>query len=391
MPAGFLWTNLVNFFCLACLSSALLLTGYCEAEGLNRWQIGLLGAAFSFAGLATRVQLGAVIGRIGLSPLIRVGSLVAAMCVLCYANFKPEFYLFLLLRSIEGVAMASYFTALWTRVVETSPSNQLSKYTGLFGISGLIAGAGGPFVLEQIQNNWGTVGALRVAALLGFTGACLSWGLPNIQSGSPKPQEKNRNLLGLLSHRPVQPALWAGFTFGLGIGCLNTFISPFLQASHIGTLGSFFVVYTVSSIGWRLVAGRLSDGHRPAYVMAPALLLYGSGLTILSLLAYMTLHWQPASHPNNWHLLVGFFLGSGHGLFYPALSTMTVRRTREFASPGSATAGFTACIDLGILTGSAFLGYLAHHFGYGPGFLALGALMILATLLFYQRAMATEM
>lgn len=375
MPAQFLWTNLVNILVLSCLSSGLLLTGYCQSEGLNRWQIGLIGGAFSLAALLTRIRLGPWLGQLGLPPLIRGGSLLAGLCVLAYATLKPAFPLFAILRILEGLAIAAYFTAIWTRVVETSPPQRLSHFSGLFGVSGLLAGSGGPFLLEQLQLRWGYPAALGFAAGLGLLGALLSFALPALppKAGS---QPSNPGLWAFLSRPQGRPALLAALVFGLGMGTLNTFISPFLLTTEAGRLGTFFLVYTTASIVVRLRLGSLADRHPPARVIVPSLLLLALGLGFLSALAYF--RWPGA------YLSVAIAIGSAHGLFFPAVSTLALRSSQDFASSGSATAAFTACIDLGVLLGASLMGVLAHSFGYTFGFGLLALFLVLGTARFWN-------
>jgi MFS family permease len=77
----------------------------------------------------------------------------------------------------------------------------------------------------------------------------------------------------------------------------------------------------------------------------------------------------------------GFMTGCGHGLLYPALNAYAIRNEPQSVR-GKITGAYTGSIDAGAFVGSIMLGYVGELAGFQALFLAAGAAVLCAILVF---------
>lgn len=372
MPSQFWLANLLNLLCLTGTGTLILLPLYQESEGLARWEIGVASAAGSLAATLVRIRLGGWIERFGYRNFIIAGALAAGLGTLAYPYVPARLGPVLLLRCLQGVAMAVYFTALWARMIAASPPGRINEVSGWFGISGLLAGALGPILGEQAHRQ--TLGFPPVFWLgggLGLAGGLIALLLREL----PPPSDERPPSVGfweVLLRPAMAGALLGSLVFGGALGCFNTFIAPYVASAGLHGIGLMFALYIGCSVVVRLRIGALADRLGPARIILPALLCVGTGMLLISGLSL-----------GGFPLLLGagMVIGSGHGLCYPALSTLTQLRSGTRAV-GTAASVFTAAMEMGLLSGAAIAGVVAHHFGYPAAFGGAGAVVIVGCLLF---------
>jgi MFS family permease len=145
-----------------------------------------------------------------------------------------------------------------------------------------------------------------------------------------------------------------------------------------GTLGWFYVLFSICIITGRLTLRGLSDRVGRGWVIVPAV-----GLTMLS---YVVL----ARPPRVVSLAAAaIMLGAGVALFYPTLLALVVDRTPE-AERGSAMGTLSGSFDLGSVLGSLLVGLTVEHVSFAAGFhtAAAGALAGLTLFLLTERRVA---
>lgn len=350
------WTaNLVNLLCLTGGSTFVLLPLYMERHGMHRWEIGLVAGAFSLTSVFTRPWLGQRMDRQGRRLFFVVGSALLGLSALAFLVAPPELPWMALLRAVQGMAMAFYFTAIWTWMADLAPGDRLGEFLGLFGISGLLSGAAGPVVGEWALERGGFDSVFAAGALLMLGAAFLSQTLRDrMLAGDGPPTE---GFWRLVLVPALSGTMLASLGFGIASGTLLTFAAPFMTSG----VGVFFTIYTCASVSVRLFAGRLADRIGAARVVAPALLCQAAGLALFS------------QHQGAGGILLAAALvgGTGHGLIYPALSSLSVQRVGA-ARRGVGVSLFTAVIEIGVFLGATASGVLAHHAGYAWTFAAVG-------------------
>jgi MFS family permease len=133
----------------------------------------------------------------------------------------------------------------------------------------------------------------------------------------------------------------------------------------------FFTLYSVWLIVWRALLGGLSDRVGRPRVALPAM--------ALTALAYFALALPPTPLT-----LMGaaLLLGSGTAVLYPTLAALVLDRAPE-AERGLALGTLSAAWDLGIVLGSALIGFVADRVSFSGGFAVGGLSASLGTLYFF--------
>ncbi len=370
----FLWMNIINVMVLGGASGNIILPVYLEQSGLTRWEIGLAWAAFSVAAITLRLRLGGWLQRIGQLWFLRAGALILAFCQLCYSAMIPSTPIVTALRLLEGAALACYFTAIWSRIIDTAPPTAVSRFSGLFGISGLLAGATGPWILEQVVRAHGFPRTFVCSGALALSGGLLTFTLREIPKALKAPTADS-SFLSVARQRAMFAVVLSSLLFGLTLGSFNTFIAPFAQSLKLEGVGKMFLCYTLASISVRISFGGSSDRIRPDLIIVPAMALFGTAMGLLSWTAF---------HPSLGLVIAsGVLIGSAHGLVYPAISTLALHRSGT--SSNTASSVFTACMDLGALVGASLSGLVSHHLGYSVTWGVLGVILWMgATRLLYE-------
>ena len=158
--------------------------------------------------------------------------------------------------------------------------------------------------------------------------------------------------------------------FAVGLEALFTFIRTFVDERRVGSVGAFFLVYGGTAIAVRLLSSGRFDLMSQRPLISVAVLSYGVGFLVLA-----------ASDSSLAMAVAGGFLGLGHGLLFPVLTSQVVIRSRD-AERGSAMAIFTSLFDLAVLTAAPIVGFVIDWKGYSTAFVGLG-LFVAAGLVVY--------
>lgn len=365
--------NLANLLCFGGHGVMVLLPLYLERNGLEPWEIGVVGGAFSLTAVATRFELGGWLDQHGRRRFFRLGSALMAVMCLGYLVLPPTTGIMAALRALQGVGVALYATATWTWIADCAPPGRMAELQGIFGISGLLAGALGPICGEQILTETNFDGMFWLAAALGGAGFLVLLPLPEA-AGLETRIPRRGDFFRLLSSPRLTSMLIGTLPFGLGIGLLYTFVAPFV-AGHDMAVAPFFAAQASMSITVRILAGRAADRLGPARIIPLGLAVQGLGLALLF----------PLEHGGTpLVILAGLLNGAGHGAVFPALSLLTLQRT-ELRERGTGMAVFTAVFESGLFLGAFGSGFLATSQGYASTFLAGGLFLMLGGLVFHLR------
>ncbi len=333
----------------------------------------MAGAAYSLAAILIRLRLGAWVERFGYRGFIIVGALGGGLGTLGYPYVPASLGPLVVLRALQGMLVAMYFTALWARMIAASPPGRINEVSGWFGISGLLAGALGPILGEQ-AHRWAGVfpPVFWLGGGLGVAGGLLALLLREL----PPPEDERPPTVSfwhILTRPAMASALLGSLLFGGALGCFNTFVAPYVSSAGLHGIGLMFALYIGCSVLVRLRIGALADRLGPARIILPALCLVGLGMICISGLS-----------TGGFPLLLGagMVIGSGHGLCYPALSTLTQLRSGTRAV-GVAASVFTAAMETGLLLGAMLGGVVAHHLGYPAAFGGAGVLVVVGCSVFY--------
>ena len=366
--APFWIASTVNLLCLTGGSTFVLLPLYLERHGFHRWEIGLVAGSFSLMAVFSRPWVGERLDRRGRRPLFLAGAVLLGLLTFAFMAAPPSVPILMALRASQGLAMACYFTAIWTWTADYAPPGRMAEVLGLFGISGLVAGAAGPVLAELLAARGSFLPVFGVGGGL-MLGA--AWLALRLEEQRPRP----------LAEPPRSPGFWrlslspgllgltlVSLAFGGSTATFQTFAAPFVASRGLAGVGLFFTAYSVASVLVRLGAGARTDRLGPGRMVAPSLACHALGLAVFSRLG----GGGPAGLPVL--LAAALLAGTGHGLLYPALSSLAVQRVGA-AHRGLGVSLFTGAIEFGSFAGALTAGTLAHATGYPETFLA-GALAV---------------
>src|SRR5206468_12258074 len=99
----------------------------------------------------------------------------------------------------------------------------------------------------------------------------------------------------------------------------------------------------------------------------------------LTALAYFTLALPPTPASL---MIAALLLGAGSAVLYPTLAALVVDRAPE-GERGLALGTLSGAWDLGIVVGSALIGFVADRVSFGSGFAIAGATTMLGALAFF--------
>lgn len=364
--------NVTNFLCMGCHMASTILPLHWKDVRFADSQIGWLVAGFSLAAVFTRFGLGYGLERWGRKPVLLFGAAFLTLLSSTYPFLGSSFGLWLAVRMLQGMGVACYVTAVLTWVADRSPVAEIGRLQGVFGVSGLLGSAAGPWLAERIYHAQGAQSMFNALLLVGVICCGLMLLLPESKKGEFQVSgSRQARAIKWKRHRAM---LWISVPFGFLVGTIVTFIAPLVNSAGLTKVGLYFTGFAVASVAVRIFAGTLIDRLTiNQIVIGSGLALVTSGLA-LALLAVM---------PGTMLLLIASLLnGVGHGFLFPALSSHTVRKSSA-AQRGGGLALFTGSFEAGIFTGALASGYISQAYGYAWAFVT-AAVLLFSSLPFFS-------
>lgn len=301
------------------------------------------------------------------------GSILLTLLAGAYPLLGENYTAWLVVRILQGLGLGLYFTAILTWVADISPSEHIGKMQGVFGISGLLGSAFGPYLLEEIYRRFGFSKMFEALVLIGGACVLMVWLLPESSPHHDPPRADLRSSVALAAHAPL---ILVTLPFGWLVGTVMTFIGPYLLTLTVGGVGTYYGGFAVASVAVRVFASRSIDAVPARRLVLFSGLCMACSAVVLSLLqTYNSLVWLLAAALLN---------GLGHGFLYPSLTSHIVRAV-EPSQRGSGLALFTGAFDLGILVGAVTSGYVAQRAGYAEVFQLAAGLLAIGVLQFSIR------
>jgi MFS family permease len=333
------------------------LPGYLHRLGAAETLIGFLYGLLAFAALAARPAIGRAMDGRGRRIVILLGSILEVAVCLAYLTVTSIGPWLAVVRIAHGVAEAALFSSLFTYAADIIPASRRTEGIALFGISGLlpmsVAGALGDFILER----WDYPQLFLTAAGFSFVGFLLV--LPLREPVRPD-EGPARTFLASALQRDLLPLWFIGGCFATVLAAIFTFLKTYVIETHLGSVGTFFSMYSGAAVLLRLTFSWLPERVGPKRVLFPAIGTLAAGLALLALAR------SPAMV-----LAAGVLCGLGHGYVFPILTGLVVSRARG-AERGAAISLFTAVFDLGTLIGGPLFGATVESLGY-PSMYAIAA------------------
>ncbi|PTS93957.1 MFS transporter [Pedobacter sp. HMWF019] len=342
-------------FALVCLSSFLFsasfnmlipeLPAYLTAMGGAHYK-GLIIALFTLTAGISRPFSGKLTDTIGRVPVMAVGSIVCFVCGFLYPVLTTVAG-FLLLRLVHGFSTGFKPTATAAYVADLVPVHRWGEAMGVHGVCFSTGLAIGPAIGSLITDHFSIDILFYSSSLFALMSIVI---LANMKETLPDKQKFKFSLLKISRKDIIEwrviPATVIIFMSYISYGAILTVISDW--SGHLGTSnkGMFFMVFTVTSLLIRFVAGKASDQYGRIVILkislvllAVAMLWVGLAGSSFSLMAASALY------------------GIATGMLSPTATAWTV----DLSDPehrGKAMATMYIALEAGIGIGALLAGWL---------------------------------
>ena len=321
------------------------LPSYLSSLGGGAYKGYIIGLFTITAGLS-RPFSGRLTDTIGRVPVMAIGSLVCVVCSLLYPLLTTVAG-FLLLRLLHGFSTGFKPTATAAYIADVIPFHRWGEAMGIHGLCFSTGLAIGPALGELLTAHFPISVLFYCSSLFALMSIVI---LLNMKETHPNKQRFRAEFLRIngrdVFEPLVLPAAIITFLGYISYGAILTLIPDWSEHLGVHNKGTFYVVFTVSSLLVRLLAGKLSDRRGRVFVLRIALVLIVVSVAVLGLANSATT------------LMAGAFLyGLGTGLFSPATSAWTADLSHE-NHRGRGMATMYIALEAGIGLGALVAGWL---------------------------------
>ena len=340
---------------LLCLSSFLFfssfnmiipeLPSYLSSLGGEDYK-GLIIALFTLSAGLSRPFSGKLADKIGRIPVMVFGAVVCIIASLAYP-IVTSVAGFLFLRFVHGFSTGFTPTGTSAYVADIVPFNRRGEAMGIQSLFGSLGMAAGPATGGYIGSIWGIQPLFYTSA---FTAILSILILIRLKETVAKPEKFHFSLLKLkrdevIEKRVLAPSLVLFLTV-FSFGAVLTIIPDFSE--HLGILnkGLFFAVFTLSSLGIRIIAGRASDKYGRIPVMLLACLSMGIAMFLIGF-----------AESKAMFLFGAVIFGCSVGMNSPTISAWTIDLSLD-KFRGRALATMYIAMESGIGVGALVSGFV---------------------------------
>ena len=376
-----LWTK--DFLMVSTSNFLLFISFYMLMVTLAIYSIDRFHASQSEAGLASSIfVLGAVIVRpiagkmidkVGKKKLLLLGLALFFIIMLLYfpVNSLP---LLLLIRFIHGFAFGIATTATGTIAADIIPASRRGEGMGYFATSTNLAMAVGPFLGLLISQKFDDVMIFVVTTAFSVIAvvATLFLHVPKVKMiTKPATLEKGFRLSDYFEKSTIPIAILV-MIFGFLYSSILSFLTAYTKEIDLVEAASFFfVMYAVFLLISRPFTGKLFDLKGENRVIYPAIILFGTGLIILS----------QAQHGISL-LIAGAVIGVGFGTFQSSAQTVAVNLAPR-NKIGLATSTYFVFYDFGIGVGPFLLGFILPSVGFRGLYVGMAVIAFIGLFIYY--------
>ncbi|UXU55382.1 MFS transporter [Staphylococcus agnetis] len=315
---------------------------------------GLVMGLFIVGSLFGRFLTGRFINVMGPKKIVLIG-LATFTVTQCLYFIEGSLILLMIVRFLNGFALAIATTATGTLVALLSPVERRAEGISLFSLSLVIGAAIGPFVGLMLAQHYPTYVLFTICVGIALCAFVLALSLNvRFQTQPLKSEDKQFKLSHFVSI-PALPIASVILICGLGYASVLSFIQIYAQQLQLLTLaGYYFIAYAIASILTRPLIGKIMDRYNENKIAYPALLLFSVGLAMLAVLSSNT----------GWLLLTsGALLGIGYGAMTAVCNVVAIKVSNK-AHIGIATSTFYIGLDFGLGFGPFLLGFITTSLGF---------------------------
>lgn len=306
---------------------------------------GLIIAFFTITAGISRPFSGKLTDKIGRVPIMAIGSIVCFVCSLLYPLLTTVSG-FLFLRLLHGFSTGFKPTATAAYVADIVPKERWGEALGLHGICFSTGMAIGPAIGSTIKNYTSMDFLFYTSALFALMSIVI---LLNMKETLKVKEKFSFGLLKLKAKDifdvGVLPAAIVTFLSYVAYGVILTLIPDWTSYLGLENKGIFFMIFTISSLLVRFVAGKVSDKYGRVPIINLGLVLLFVSLIVIAFFK-----------TQNGLFAGAFIYGISLGILSPALNAWTI----DFSQPdqrGRAVSTMYIALEAGIGGGAFAAGW----------------------------------
>ncbi len=363
--------GLVGFF-LGFLSNSLFLLFplYLNQFQPTKMWVGLIMGVYSLTAIISRPFFGRIIDERG-ARKITIYSFVFMIAVVPWFHLITSAgWLAFFLRALLGAGWGINMTATMAMCSDLAPRDRLAHSLGVIGVSGIIAGAIGPMLAEEIIRYFGFDGIFN-ASMIFFAGGAIC-----VLATKESPKTKRTmhySIIQMLTKYRLGILIIIGsmpIIHGAVRGSVANFIALFGSDAGFERVAPFFIAFSTAAVLTRLTIGDISDRYGRKKVILPSALLISLNLFwIANLDDYISF------------ILSGFIAGLGQGLIFPALSAYLIDFLGH-QNKSLALSLYMSLFDAGMGLGSPLFGWISDLSSYRHMYVVAGLLLFVFTFIF---------
>lgn len=357
---------------------------FAKRFGVGEAGVGLLLTVFAATRLAADFVAGNLLDRFGERTMAAVGAAIVGLSSIG-AGAAPNYPALVVLRGLGGVGSAFFLGALMAHLIGMVSAEErgraMSVFQATLGIGFLLGPVVGGVLAARTDLRtplfvYGTIClacaplVLRVMSRVAVPSDALAEAPALEGDAVPAPAVRAwTRLRPLLSDSAYRAALIGSAAGFYVTGGLQTLIPGFwvdVLARDDGGVGLPFTVLSLASLLVIWHAGSVSDRLGRKVAMVPALAVTAIVCAMLGTVRSAVVL-----------VLLMAMLGVANGYSRPG-PTSIVGDVAPPDARGVAVAGYRTAGDVGALIGPIVVGLVAENLGYGPAFVAVGAMGVLA-------------
>ncbi len=329
-------------------------------------EIGVLIGIFTVSSLVLRPFTGKILLRTPEKKMMVIGALLFGLTSIGYLVALP-FWPFFIVRLLQGIGYAFYYTASFTLIANISPEAHRGQSLSYFLLALNISLALGPSLGMFLINRFDFTTLFLVSLGLSFVSFFI---ISNLGERPVAPLETSFTVNRFFISREALPASTMSFFFFLIWGAITAFFPLYAIKHGMANPGLFFTMIAVMIISSRVLGARISDLYSSEKIIVPCLLVLIVATVIIAF-----------SRTLSMFVLAGLIWGVGHAFLYPALAVYILDRVGSSRSLAMGT--LTAMTDLGIFMGPVVMGVVIQFTSYPTMFLCL-SLIGMISLIYFQ-------
>ncbi|MFN8430795.1 MAG: MFS transporter [Spirosomataceae bacterium] len=236
------------------------LPSYLEKMGGGEFK-GLIIALFTLTAGLSRPFSGKLTDKVGRIPVMAFGSLVCFVVGFIYP-LTTTVLPFLLLRLAHGFSTGFKPTGTAAYIADIVPADRRGETLGVHGLVGSLGMAFGPALGGWVVQYFDINVLFYLSSLLSFLSIAI---LLNMKETLPKARKEKFRISHLALNRgeifdfSVFPVVVVVFFTSFAYGTIVTLVPDLSQSIGVANKGFYFLIFTISSIAIRFLAGKWSD------------------------------------------------------------------------------------------------------------------------------------